>query len=166
MAPLGDAQRVGERLGDLAEHLLHLRGGLQVELIAVVPQPIAIVDVLARSDAKQDVVRAMIAVQQVMDVVGRHERHVQIARDRHQPFVDDQLLVDALILHLEKKVARAEDVAELRGGLERLPLAPRADFAGHFAFEAAAQPNQPLRVLREQVLVDARLVVEPLGVAR
>ena len=165
VAPFGDAQRVCERLGDLAEDLLHFRGGLQIELIAVVPQPIAIVDVLAGADAQQDVVRPMIAVEQVMHVVGRDERHVQLARDRRQPFVDDQLLVDALILHLEEKVARPENVAKLRGGLERLPLAPRTDFARHFALEAAAEPNQSLRVLREQVFVDARLVIEPLGVA-
>ena len=58
-----------------------------------------------------------------------------------------------------------ENVAELRGGLERLPLAPGTDFARDFSLEAAAEPNQPLRVLREQVFVDARLVIEPLGVA-
>ena len=51
------------------------------------------------------------------------------------------------------------------GGFERFPLAAGADFAGDLPLEAAAQPDQPLRVLREQLLVDARLVVEPLGIA-
>ena len=36
---------------------------------------------------------------------------------------------------------------------------------GDLALQAAAQADQPLRVLRQQLLVDARLVVEPLGVA-
>ena len=164
-APLGDPQRVRQRFRHLAEDLLHFLRGLQIELIAVIAQAIAIVDVLAGADAEQDVVRTMIAVRQVVHVVGRDERHVQLARDRHQPLVDDQLLLDALILHLEEEIARPENVAELRGGLERLPLAPGPDFARDFALQAAAEPDQPLRVLREQVFVDARLVVEPLGIA-
>ena len=59
-----------------------------------------------------------------------------------------------------------QDVAELRGRLERLPLAARPDFGRDLTLQAAAQPDQPLRVLREEILVDAGLVVEPLGIAR
>ncbi len=60
---------------------------------------------------------------------------------------------------------RSEDVAVRRGRLERLPfLAVRQAFRD-FAFQAAAQADQALAVLREQVLVDPRLVVEALGVA-
>ena len=166
VAPLGDAHRVGQRVGQLAEDLLHFLRGLQVELIAVIPQSIAIVDRLAGADAQEDVVRPMIAVRQIVDVVGGDERHVQLARDRREPFVDDQLLLDALILHLEEEVAVPQDVAELRGRLERLPLAPGPDFSRDLTLQAAAQPDQPLRVLREEILVDAGLVIEPLGIAR
>ena len=37
---------------------------------------------------------------------------------------------------------------------------------GHLALEAAAQPDQPLRVPGQELLVDPRLVVEAFGVAR
>ncbi len=112
LAALGNAQRVGQRVGHLAEHLLHLRRGLQVELIAVIAQAIAIVDRLAGADAEKNVVRAMVAVRQVMHVVGCNERHVQLAGDRHEPLVHDQLLVDALILHLEEEVPLRRECRE------------------------------------------------------
>ncbi len=164
MAPLGDTHSVRQRIGQLPEYLLHFRRGLEIELIAVIPQSIAIVDVLAGTDAEQDVVRAMIAVRQIVHVVGGDERHVQVARDRREPFVDDQLLLDALILHLEEEVAGAENVAKLGGRLECLPLATGPDFGRDLSFQAAAEADQPLRVLREQVFVDPRLVVEPFRV--
>ncbi len=143
VAPLGNAHRVRKRLGELAEHLLHFCRGLQIELIAVIPQSIAVVDVLPGANAQQDVMRPVIAVRQIVHVVGRNERHVQLARNRRQPLVDDQLLVDALILHLEEEVACTEDVAKLRSGLEGLPLAPGPDLGRHLSLQAAAEPNQP-----------------------
>ena len=91
---------------------------------------------------------------------------VQVLRDRLQPDVDDLLLVDALVLHLEEEVVRAEDVAIRGRRVERLPLLLGADAGRDLTLEAAAQPDQALRVLRQQLLVDARLVVEALGVAR
>ena len=47
----------------------------------------------------------------------------------------------------------------------RLPLLLVRQPFGDLAFQAAAQADQALRVLREQLLVDARLVVEAFGVA-
>ena len=99
----------------------------------MVPQALAIVDRLAGADAEQNVVRAMVALRQVVHVVGRHERHVQLARNRREALVDDQLLVDALILHLEEEIPRTEDVAKLRGGLQRLALAAGPNLGGHLA---------------------------------
>ena len=82
------------------EHRGHLLGRLQEELIPGVAQALRIVDRLARADAEQDVVRLVIALLQVMHVVGADERQVEIARERQQPLVDDLLLLDALVLHL------------------------------------------------------------------
>ena len=54
----------------------------------------------------------------------------------------------------------------IRGGrFARLAVLLMRQAFGHFPFEAAAQPDEALRVLRQQLLVDTRLVVEPLGIA-
>ena len=110
--------------------------------------------------------RLVIAVPQVMHVVGGDQRHVQVARDRQQAVVDDALLVDALDTASRGRNCRR------RGCRDSCAAAASAFFAcsdrisrRDFALEAAAQADQPLGVLREQLLVDARLVIEALGVA-
>jgi hypothetical protein len=164
VAALGDEQRVRHCLRVVTEDLCHLRGGLQEELIPVIAQAVLVVHRLPGTDAQQDVVRLVVAVAQVVDVVGAHERHAEVGGDWQQPVVDDPLLLDALILHLEEEVALAEDVLELRGGGNRLARVGTADFAGDLALEAAAEPNQALGVPCQQLLVDARFVIEALRV--
>ena len=100
IAALGDEHRVSQRLRMILEHRGHLPGRLEEELIAGIPEALRIVDGLTRPDAQQDVVRLVIALLQVMHVVGADERQVEIARERQQPLVDDLLLLDALVLHL------------------------------------------------------------------
>ena len=108
----------------------------------------------------------LIGLPEVVHVVRADERHVEIARDRQQPGVDDALLLDALVLHLEEEIAGAEDVAVSRRGLMRLARLIGAQPGRDLTFEAAAEADEPAAVLRQQLLVDARLVVEPVGVAR
>ena len=77
LTALGDAQRVRERLGMVAEDRRHLLGGLQEELSPVVAQPLRVVDGLAGADAQQDVVRLVVALPQVVHVVGGDERQAR-----------------------------------------------------------------------------------------
>ena len=107
----------------------------------------------------------IVRVLQVVDVVGDDQIQIEVLRDRLQPDVDDPLIVDALILHLEEEVVRPEDVAIGGRRVQRLLLLLGTNAGGHLPFQAAAQADQPRRMLREQLLVDPRLVVEPLGVA-
>ena len=60
-----------QRVGMVAEDRGHLLGGLQEELIAGVAKALRVVDGLARADAQQDVVRLVVALPQVVHVVGR-----------------------------------------------------------------------------------------------
>ena len=99
-----------------------------------------------------------------MHVVGGHERKIQFARQRQDAPVDDPLLVDPLVLHLQKKVGGAENVAQTRGRLERGTRLLHLQCAGHFALQTATEADQPLGVLREQVLVNPRPVVEPFRI--
>ena len=113
------------RFREVAEDQRHLLGGLQVELVAVVLQAVGVVDRLAGADAEQDVVRLEVGVLQVMDVVGGDELQVQVLRDRLQTDVDDLLLLDPLVLHLEEEVVGAEDVAIGGRRFDRLAAAAR-----------------------------------------
>ncbi len=57
VAALGNSSRVRQRVGKVLEDVRHFLGSLQVELVAVVPQALGVVDRLAGSDAEQHVVR-------------------------------------------------------------------------------------------------------------
>ena len=165
MTPLGDARRVGERVGILAEAFPHLLRRLQVELVGPVLQPMRVVDRLAGADAQQDVVRLVIAVAQVVDVVGDHHREIELPRQRRQAVVDDLLLAQPLVLHLEEEVALAEDFRVLPGRRPRLLDLVLVDALGDLALQAAAEADQAGAVRLQQFLVDAGLVVEALRVA-
>ena len=81
---------------------------------------------------------------EVMHVVRADQWQTQIAGDRLQSGVDDALVIDALILHLQEEIARAQDVSI---GCRR-PQRPLGlldpELAGHFSLQTAAQPNQGL----------------------
>ena len=166
VAAFGDADGVRQRVGKLrAEDGGHLVVGLQVELIAVIAEPVLIVHGPPRADAQQDVVRHVVPVLQVVDVVGGDQRQAQVAGDRRQAAVDDFLVVDAVPLHLEEEVVATEDVAEPAGGRQRPGGLVRSERRSNLALQTAAQPDDALAVPCQQVLVDARLPVEPFGVA-
>jgi hypothetical protein len=163
--PLGDPHRIGERFRVVLEDPGHLLGALQVELVAVIAQALLVVNGFAGADAQQDVVRLVIVLLQIVHIVGAHQRQAEVASNRHQARVDHALFVQSLKLHFKEEVAIAEDVAIRGGGGHRAPALLAANFRCHFTFQAAAETDQALAVRREQVFVDARLVVEAVGIA-
>src|SRR2546422_2736933 len=164
VAAVGDADRVGERVREILEDLRHLLRCFQEELPRLVAQPLRIAESFARADAQQDVMWMRVAVAQVVDVVGADEAQAEILRNRRDAAVDDALLLDAVPLHLEKKVLGAEDVLVRGRRVARFPLLLMREALGDLAFQAAAETDETLGMLREQLLVDARLVVETFGV--
>ena len=162
---VGDPHRVRQGLGKVLERRRHLLSGLEEEVPALVPHSLGIAIGLSGPDAQQDVVGMRVGLAHVVHVVGAHQRQPQVARDGRQARVHHTLLVNAMPLHLEKEVVGAEDVPVGRGRLHGLPLLLVRQSLSHLSLQAAAQADDPLRVLREQILVDARLVVEALGVA-
>ena len=58
----------------IGKHGGHFFRRLQVELIAVIPQPLGVVDRFAGADAQQHVMRLEVRVLKIVDVVGRDER--------------------------------------------------------------------------------------------
>ena len=141
VATLGNEHRVAECLGVIFEDGRHLFGRLEKELISRVAEALGIVDGLAGADAEQNVVRLVVALSQVVHVVGRDQRQPEIARKRNNPAIDDLLLFDALVLHLEEEVVLAQDVAQPAGGLERRPRLLHLEGAGNLAFQTTAQTD-------------------------
>ncbi len=70
-----------------------------------------------------------------------------------------------MVLDLQEEVVRAEDVLVLPGRIAGLAVVPTGQALAHFTLETGGEDDESLAVLAEQFLVDARLVVEALGVA-
>ena len=95
----------------------------------------------------------------VMQVVGGHERQIHLRREAQQLLVQAALLGQAVVLELEEEVALAQDVAVRAGNAPGLVHVAGFERARDLATQARRQPDQPLRVLGQEITVDARLVV-------
>ncbi len=165
VAALGDPHRVEQRLGYLPPELGHFVGGFEVELVAAIAHPVGVLHGLSRADAQQHIVGHAVILGQVVAIVRANQRDAGLAGDLDQIGIDLQLAGEAVVLQLEKKVSRTENIGQLAGFLQGGVELLHQQFLRDAPLEARGERNQSLAVLRQQLLVDARLVVEPLEVA-
>ncbi len=137
----------------------HLGRRLQIELVRVEPHPPGRVEIAARADAQQHVVRVVLLPADVVQVVGDDEIEPDFGGEAEQLGVQGPLVGQAVVLQLEEEAIFAEDLAVHAGGLAR--QVPVVDFErlGHLAAETGREADQALRVLGEVFVVDAGPVV-------
>ena len=121
-----------------------------------------ILERLVRRDAHEDVVRLRVLAADVVGIGRRDERDALVAPELRELGVHVELLAHPVRLHLEEERAGLEDVAVLARDAARavhvaLPreAAPRR--------QAGGEADEALRVVAQELLVDARVVVEALG---
>ena len=159
LASLGDALRLRDRVGMLREQRAHLRLRLDVALAAHEPEPLRVVEVLAGADRQQHVVRLGILAQQVVRVVGRRDRDAQLRGEPEHPRGDDRFVRDAVVLHFEPEPVGPEGAGEPLGAhLGRLVVS-LAEVERDLSREACREADQPVLVLLQDFLVDARPAV-------
>ncbi len=88
VATLGDLQRTAARFRIFRERLVHLLRRFDIVLLWIVAHALGIAVTLARTNAKQNIVRNGIASPQIMAVIGRHQWHVHIFAKGNQLPVD------------------------------------------------------------------------------
>ena len=88
---------------------LHFLRAFQIKLLGVF-QPALIGDQPAHADAAEHVVGVVIVFLQEMHVVGRHQPDAQPLGQIGQLGIDHVLLVDAVLLHLDEKPIRPENL--------------------------------------------------------
>jgi hypothetical protein len=159
---LGKLHRAFHDLWRVREKLLHLRGRFHVELIGIEFEPLRIVDRRQRLYAQQDFMRVRVILAQIVAVVGGHQRNVQLFLQTEQVRLNLLLQLQALILNLEEEIPPAEDVLILRRRRARRLVLIRHQVLAQLAREAAGKPDQPLCMLRQIFLADARLSIEPV----
>ncbi len=156
---LRDAERVGQGLRELREEGCHLVGALHVEFGAVEAHAPRLVALLARADAQEQVVRLGVAALEVVHVVRADEGEPRAPRDGDEALVRDLLLRYAVVLQLEVVVPGAEQLRVAHRRRLGLGFLPHEHQARDLARDAGRARDEALRVRREELEVDARLVV-------
>ncbi|MEI9998625.1 MAG: hypothetical protein WDO13_05390 [Verrucomicrobiota bacterium] len=132
----------------------------------MIAHPVFVGELRAGLDAEQDVVRLGVVLAHVVDVVGRDDLQPELLRVLAQLGDHDLLLRHAVVGDLEVKVARREDRLEVVDRFLRVFRPAGDDVARDLAGQARAGADETARMLREDFLVDARLVVHALEVRR
>ena len=154
---------VAQLLGVRAERTRHLVGRLDVELVGVEPPARLVGHGLAGLDAEQDLVRLGVVAMQIVAIIGRHQRQPDLLADFAQGIVVRRMKF--VVLQLEIVPAR-KHLRVRFGGLARLVHAILPEPSRDLTRQASRQHDQSVRQLGENVLVDARLVVEAVLVRR
>ena len=163
-AHLRDALRVRYGVGNFRPKRRHLLRAAQIVRILLHSHPVLVADFRVGLDAEQDILQVRVFFQRVMRIVGRDHRDVQFLAQRHQPLVYGRQLRNVPVLHKLKVVSPAENFLVPRRRLaRRVHIAPRYR-PRHFPAWAARQRYDALAVLRQQLAVYARLVVEAFQV--
>ncbi len=126
--------------------------------------PRALGDLLARADADEHVLRARVLFLGVVDVVGGGNGNTRLAGDLHDLPVDQRLLRDPVVLHLEVKTFRAEQLAVVLSARAGFGVLAVEDGRGDVTRQAGAQRNQAFVVPPQQLVVDSGLVIEAFRV--
>ena len=160
VATFGDQQGVGARLRHLSEDTVHFLRGLDVEFFLLVPHAMGIVHALAGADAHENVMRRGVLLAQVVAVIGGNDRQPEVLAELQEFGVGPALSVHPVIHELQVHVVGPQDLAVAVDGVARLFQVAVQDVSVHLSLETARKADQPLRVFRQEFLVDARPVVE------
>ena len=140
MTTFANLDRVRDRFGKIAKQLAHLCRRLEVKL-GLVAQPVLVLHHLRGADAEHHVVRRMIASSQKMYVVRRDQTERELFCQLRQHPVAFVLRFHPVVVQLDEKVLRTQDVAILRRGLSCLGHVIRLDRRINFARQATAQSD-------------------------
>ena len=162
VGPLGDPQRVLTRLGDVAEQVAHLIGGLQVVLVTLELEPLGIRQHGPGLHAQQGVVGLVVLAVGVVGVVGGEQGGVQLTGDVEQLWVGVALGRQAVVLQLDEEVVAPEDVLQPRRLLECARAVTAEQRLENVAAEAPGGRDEPVVVLGEELPIQPGLVVVPL----
>ena len=166
IAALGHQQGVAERLGHLGEQLGHLLGGADVVGLLGHAHAVRIGDQRTGLDSQHDVLIARVARVDVVGVIRGDQARVVALGQVDQGAVDRFQLRDVMALQLQEEALAAEDV--------KIPVQPAPggvcafidDGARHFGRHAARRGNQPFGMRRQELVVDARVVIEAIQLGR
>ena len=166
VAALGDSHRPGHRVGNLAEHLRHFLRRLEIKLIGRKLHALPVAHGFAGLNAHQHFLGVRIGLRQIVAVVCGHERDSAFAREFYQVAIHAHILLQPLVLHFQKEISLAENIAQPVGAGFGLLVFFRQQRVGHFSAQACRKRDESSAVLGQKLVVHARLIIKPVQVSR
>ena len=145
------------------EQVVHLVGAFQVELIGLKFHAVGVGNGLAGLDAQKDALHLGVVAADVVRIVGGDHRDAGFARKADELRQHDRVLLQTVVLQFQIVVPCPEQIAEIQRGLLGALVIPCQNRLRHLARQTRRQADQTLVVLFQQLLIHARLGVEPLG---
>ena len=164
-AAFGDRHSPRHRVRQFAEDASHFLCRLEIKLVGRELHAIDVAHGLARLNAHQNFLRASIGLLQIVRIVRGDERYPGLARKLHQIAVHPRLDFHSLVLHFQEKLSFPENFLQAIGGRARLIKLLFGNCLGNFAAQARRKRDQSLAVPRQQIVVDARLVIKSFEVS-
>src|SRR5262249_55549513 len=155
----GDARGLRQYVRARAEQLAHLAFRLDVALLPEEPEPLGVVEVLARADREQHVVCLGVFLLEVMRVIGGRDGQAELGCEPEHPLRDELLFLDAVVLHLEPEPVRSERAREPFRARLRRRVVPLPQVQRDLTGQARRETDDALAMLRQDLLVDARPAV-------
>ncbi len=134
--PIGDPQRVLDRLRMRGEDAAHLVGTLDVEIVGVELHSALVAESLTGADAQKDFVREGVVLLEIVRVVRPHQLQPDLFAEAGHHRNDFLLIGNAVVLDLQEKILGAQDLFVLHSGLSRLGVIATREALRHFALQA------------------------------
>ena len=160
IAAFGNIQRARQHRRRIFENLRHLRMTLHKELVAVELHSVGVLNRLAGLYADHHVLGMRIVLAEVVAVIGGDQRQAEILLQLKEAGMDAVLHRETLILDLEVEILLSENIAERAGCPPGRLVVPFHQPLRHLALQTARESDQPLRMVRQKLLADARFVIE------
>ena len=123
--------------------------------LAVELEPVRVVHPCVGLGAEHVVVGVMLILPHVVGVVGGQQPHADVLGQANLVVQDGQLIIDAVVLHLDEVAPRTHDVSVALGDGPGLGVVPLQECAVHHPRQAPGGHDQALAVLRQQFVIDA-----------
>jgi hypothetical protein len=160
VAAFGDGEGALEGIGEIAEDFKHFGGGFVEELVGGELHAVGFGEGLAGLDAEEDFLGAGVGVAEVVAIIGSDKRNAGFLGKAEEIGVNALFDFEALILNFEEEIGFAEEVAEAVGRAAGVVEAIVEEGFVDFAAEAGGEADEAAGVLGEEVVINARAVVE------
>ena len=165
VAALRDVPGAVERILHLIEQRHHFFARFDVERRLIEAHPVRVRHRLPGLDAKHDFVGAGVVFAQVVRIVGGDQRNACVGREAVNQGQHFGVGIEAMVLQFEKEIVLAEQVCIFVSQPARIFVLIGQQRLVHIAAQAGRQRDQALGVAREQIFIDARLVIEAFEIA-